>query len=270
MRAMDPALPPAGLATLILDEIPDSIRAARIARMRAERAVGSAAPVQLAPGDAAFAPLAEAARLMLAACPASPPPGVLAFAAFAAHLAGDKAEARRHADALLDITRAAGDNTVFELAKEVLTWTHPQKAVEIAERYMAGHHRKRGWARLVHDEASRRAEIEAVLAAEEDGGRAAAEMIRAMHQRVLEAPNVSREDMRRERARLARKMSEPLRPIADRAVAGAYLERALTELSRLNPADRAALGRALTELGRIDTSKDAASPQDGPASESTR
>jgi hypothetical protein len=68
--------------------------------------------------------------------------------------AGDEAEARRHADALLDITRAAGDGAVFEVAREVLTWTHPQEAVEIAERYAARSHRKRGWARLVRDVAS--------------------------------------------------------------------------------------------------------------------
>lgn len=188
--------------------------------------------------DVAFAPLAETARLMLAARPASPPPGVLAFAAVAAHCAGDEAEARRHADALLGITRAAGDGAVFELAREVLTWTHPQEAMEIAERYAGGPHRKRGWARLVRDVASFEAkgqalkhEIEAVFAAEEDGGRAASEMIQAMRQRVLEAPSFSWEDMRRDQARLARKVSEPLRPIADKVVLGAYLDRAFTELS---------------------------------------
>jgi hypothetical protein len=56
-------------------------------------------------------------------------------------------------------------------------------------------------------------------------------MFRAMRQRVLEAPSFSWEDMRRDQARLARKVSEPVRPIADRVVAGAYLDRAFTELS---------------------------------------
>ena len=253
-RAIDPALPPAGLAALILDELPDSIAAARIARTRAQRAEESATPAQWPHSDATFAPLAETARLMLAARPASPPPGVLAFAAVAAHFAEDEAEARRHADALLDITRAAGDDAVLELAEEVLSWTHPQEAVEIAERYAAQHHRKRNRARLVHDVASFEAEgqamkreVEAVFADEKDGGRAAAEMIRAAQQRVLEAPSFSREDMRRDQARLARKMSKPLRPIADRAVAGAYLERAFTELSMpttKDPADPDAAGKA--------------------------
>lgn len=241
-RAIDPALPPAGLAALILDELPDSIAAARIARTRAQRAEESATLEQLLHGDVTFAPLAETARLMLAARPASPPPGVLAFAAVAAHFAGDEAETRRHADALLGITRAAGDGAVFEVAREVLTWTHPQEAIGIAERYAAGPHRKRGWARLVRDVASFEAtgqalkrEIEAVFAAEEDGGHAASEMIQAMRQRVLDAPSFSREDMRRDQARLARKVSEPLRSITDRAVLGAYLDRAFTELSaRLN------------------------------------
>jgi hypothetical protein len=133
---------------------------------------------------------------------------VLAFAAVAAHFAGDEAEARRHADALLDITRAAGDDAVLDLAREVLTRTHPQVAVEIAERYAAGHHRKRNRARLARDVASFEArgqalkrEVEAVFAAEEDGGRAASEMFRAMSQRVLEAPSFSWEDMCRDQAR---------------------------------------------------------------------
>jgi hypothetical protein len=243
-RAIDPDLPPAGLAALIMDELPDSVAAARIARTRAQRAEESATPAQWLHSDATFAPLAETARVMLAARPASPPPGVLAFAAVAAHFAEDEAEARRHADALLDTTRAAGDDAVLELAEEVLSWTHPQQAVEIAERYAAQHHRKRNRARLVQDVASIQArgqavkrEVEAVFAAEKDGGRAAAEMLGAMRQRVLEAPSFGwedlRRDMRKDRARLARKMSEPLRSIADKAVAGAYLERALTELSRL-------------------------------------
>lgn len=186
---------------------------------------------------------------MLAACPAGPPPGVLAFAAVAAHFAGDGAEARRHADALLDITRAAGDDAFLEVASEVLTWTHPQEAAEIAERYAADH-RKREGTRLVHDmaslEAGRQAakrEIEAAFAAEEDGGRAAAEMLQAMHQRVLEAPSVSLEDMRRDQARLAEKTSGPLRPFTGRLVLGAYLDRAFTELS-----------------ARLSTSKDTADP----------
>ena len=237
-HAIDPAMQPAGLAALILDELPDSIAAARIARTRAQRAEESAAPAQWLQSDVTFAPLAEAARLMLAARPASPPPGGLAFAAVAAHFAGDEAEARRHADALLDVTRAGGDDAVLELTREVLTWTHPQEAVEIAERYAAGHHRKRERARLIHDVASLEAggqaakrEIEAVLATEKDGGLAAMEMLCATRQRVLEAPRVSREDMRKDQARLAKKMSKPLRPIAEKAVLGAYLERALTELS---------------------------------------
>ena len=97
---------------------------------------------------------------------------------------------------------------VLELAREVLTWTHPQEAVEIAERYAAGHHRKRERALLVHDMASLEArgqaakrEIEALFAAEEDGGRAAAQMLRAIRQRALEAPSLSPEDMIRLRSR---------------------------------------------------------------------
>ena len=237
-RAIDPALPPAGLAALILDELPDSIAAARIAGTRAQRIEESATPAQSPHSDVTFAPLTEAARLMLATRPASPPPGVLAFAAVAAHCAGEEAEARRHADALLVITRAAGDDAVLELAGEVLAWTDPQEAVEIAERYAAQHHSKRNRARSVHGVASFEAtgqalkrEMEAVLAAEKDGGRAAMEMLRAMRQRVLEAPSFSAEDVRREQARLARKMSEPLRPIADRVVVGAYLDRVFKELN---------------------------------------
>ena len=237
-RAIDPALTPAGLAALILDELPDSVAAARIARRLGERAEESASGAQFLDIEVMLAPLRETARLMLAAAPASPPPGVLAFAAIVAHLVGDEAEARRHADALLDVSRAAGDDAVLELAEEVLTWTHPQEAMEIAERYAAGHHGKRQRAEVVRDLAGGEAqgqrakrEIQAVLAAEKDGGRAAMEVFGAMRQRVLEAPSVSREDMRKDQAALARKVSPPLRPMADRAVAGAYLERAFIELN---------------------------------------
>jgi len=238
-RAIDPALSPAGLAALILDELPDSIAAARIARARAQRAEDSAPLAQWLQSYITFAPLAEAARLMLTARPVSPPPGVLAFAAVAAHFAEDEAGARRYADALLDMTRAARDDAILELAGEVLAWTHPQEAMEIAGRYTVGYHRQGERARMVHHvargEAGRQAakrEIEAVLAAEKDGGRAAREMLGAACRRVLEAPGrLSPADMYRDQAGLARKVSEPLRPIAGKAIACAYLERALTVLS---------------------------------------
>lgn len=96
------------------------------------------------------ATLAEAARLLLTACSgagltSSPslgglPPGVLAFVAVAAHANGDEEEEARHTQALLDLARVAGEGQV-KAAGNVLTWTHPNKAAEMARSYLLGHPR---------------------------------------------------------------------------------------------------------------------------------
>jgi hypothetical protein len=85
-----------------MDELADSTGTGLIARTRLQK-------------GAEPATLAETARLLVAACPGagraggpapgSLPPGVLAFAAVAAHASGDEAEEARHTQALLDLAR---------------------------------------------------------------------------------------------------------------------------------------------------------------------
>ena len=128
-RATDMALAPAGLAALITGELADSTDTGRIARARL--LLGSE------PGA-----LAETVRLLLAACAeGSPstgglPPGVLAFAAVAAHASGDEAQEARWTDALLDIARTAGEAGPVKVAEDVLIWTHPDRAFEMTGHYL--------------------------------------------------------------------------------------------------------------------------------------
>jgi hypothetical protein len=135
-RATDMALAPAALAALIMDELADSTGTGLIAHTRLQK-------------GAEPATLAEAARLLVAACPGvgradgpSPgnlPPGVLAFAAIAAHASGDEAEEARHTQALLDLARAFDDEAPLQVAGDVLFCTHPVEAAEMVRRYLLDH-----------------------------------------------------------------------------------------------------------------------------------
>jgi len=135
-RATDPALAPAALAALIMGELADSTGAGLIAHTRLQN---GAEPVALA----------EAARLLVASCagegraggpsPGSLPPGVLAFAAVAAHASGDEQEEARYTQALLDLARAAADDGPLQVAAGVLIWTHPVEAAELVRRYLVDH-----------------------------------------------------------------------------------------------------------------------------------
>jgi hypothetical protein len=127
-RATDMALAPAALAALIMDELADSTGAGVIAHARLRN-------------GAEPATLAEAARLLIAACPGADradglPPGVLAFAAVAAHAIGDEAEEARHTEALLDLARAFDDEAPMQVVGDVLWWTHPLEAAEMFRRYV--------------------------------------------------------------------------------------------------------------------------------------
>jgi hypothetical protein len=145
-RATDMALAPAGLAMLIAEELADSTDTGRIAHARLLQGAEPGA-------------LAETARLLLAACAeGSPstgglPPGVLAFAAVAAHASGDEAQEARWTDALLDVARTAGEAGPVKVAGDVLTWTHPDRAFEMTGDYLLAHpHDKRAfwiWHRIM-------------------------------------------------------------------------------------------------------------------------
>lgn len=136
-RAIDLALPPAALAALIMDGLTYWTGSGFIAYARLQR-------------GAPRATLAETSRLLLAACSdggcpdssgaATLPPGVLAFAAVAAHANGEEEEERSYMEALLEPTRAAGARRPPpEGAWDVLGWTHPAEAAEMIRRYLLDH-----------------------------------------------------------------------------------------------------------------------------------
>ena len=135
-RATDTALAPAALAALIMGELADSTGTGLIAHTRLQK-------------GAEPATLAEAARLLIAACPTagcgdeptpgSLPPGVLAFAAVAAHANGDEAEEARYTQALLDLARAFDDEAPLQVAGDVLICTHPVEGAEMVRRYLLDH-----------------------------------------------------------------------------------------------------------------------------------
>ena len=135
-RATDTALAPAALAALIMGELAVSTGAGLIAHTLLQK-------------GAEPATLAEAARLLIAACPGagradgpwpgSLPPGVLAFAAVAAHANGDEAEEARHTQALLDLARTFDDEAPLQVAEDVILFTHPVEAAEMIRRYLLDH-----------------------------------------------------------------------------------------------------------------------------------
>jgi hypothetical protein len=135
-RATDPALTPAALAALIMGELADSTGAGLIAHTLLQKGAEPAA-------------VAEAARLLIAACPAADaaegassvglPPGVLAFAAVAAHANDDEAAEARHTQALLDLARAFDDEAPLQVAGDVILFTHPVEAAEMVRRYLLDH-----------------------------------------------------------------------------------------------------------------------------------
>jgi len=136
-RATNPALEPTELAALIIEELAESTRTGLIAHTRLEDGTELAA-------------LAETAQLLLAAfayadpagspSPRNIPPGVLAFVAVAAHASGKEEEEARCTQALVDAPQAVGDEeTLKVVARDVLTWTDPGKAVNMLERYLVRH-----------------------------------------------------------------------------------------------------------------------------------
>jgi hypothetical protein len=135
-RAIDPELPPAALAALIMDGLADWTGTGFIASARLQRG----AP----PGT-----LAETSRLLLAACSIDNRPdsaglpilpfGVLAFVAAAAHANGEEEKEGSYMEALLESARAAGLERLLGSAANVLAWTHPAEAAELIRRYLLDH-----------------------------------------------------------------------------------------------------------------------------------
>lgn len=135
-RAIDPALSSAALAALIMDGLADWTGTSFIAYARLQRGSPPAT-------------LAETSRLLLSACSgdgcpdsswlAILPPGVLAFAAVAAHANGEEEEEGSYVEALVELARAAGVERPLGGAEDVLGWTHPAKAAEMTRRYLLDH-----------------------------------------------------------------------------------------------------------------------------------
>ena len=124
---LDPQASPAEVAELLAAELPDSIVAGTMMRMRGE--LGAPA------GEAA-----QIARLMLASAPEPPGAGTLAVAAWAAHHTGDEDAEHRYASELLARADADGDaGQRLEVIRSVLFRGHPGEACELIEPYLREH-----------------------------------------------------------------------------------------------------------------------------------
>ncbi len=125
-RLLDPQTPPAEVADLVAQSVPDVVYlAARMAQLRAEAGVE--------PQD-----VAEAGRQLLAAYPEQPPAGALAFAVVAAHVAGQEEEEHRLTAQLLD-TGDCDEGTWLNVLDYVVAPRHPDETAELIEPHLAEH-----------------------------------------------------------------------------------------------------------------------------------
>lgn len=127
-QLLDPGTQPAEVARLVAAEMADTPVAGAIARMRLDAGVPA--------GE-----LAEAARLLLLASAPEPSAlpglGVLAFAASAAHAAGDEDGEHRHTAAMLARADAEDDAAVrLEVIRSIAAIGHPGEAIELIEPHL--------------------------------------------------------------------------------------------------------------------------------------
>lgn len=125
----DPGTEPEEVARLILAEMSDSL------------IVGAAARLRLVAGVPA-GQLTEITRLLLASTPEPPGLGVLAFAASAAHAAGDEDGEHRYTAELLARAEAEDsedDALRLEVIRSIAAIGHPGEATELIEPYLRDH-----------------------------------------------------------------------------------------------------------------------------------
>lgn len=116
---LDPQTRPDEVARVVMAEMADTLAAGAIARMRGDMGVPA--------GE-----LAEAARLLLMGAPQTPDLGVLAFAASAAHAAGDEDGEHRHTAELLARAEAEDDVALWlEVIRSIALTGHPGEALEL-------------------------------------------------------------------------------------------------------------------------------------------
>lgn len=128
-QLLDPQTTPDDVARLISAEMPESLAAGAIARIRLSAGV----PV----GE-----LSEAARLLLADAESAPEPlglGVLAFAAAAVHAAGDEDSEDRYVAEMLARAEAGtehGEILRLEVIRSIAANEHSGEAIELIEPYL--------------------------------------------------------------------------------------------------------------------------------------
>jgi hypothetical protein len=126
-RLLDPRTGPADVAELLAADMPDTLTAGAVVKMRLSFGVPA--------GD-----IGETARLLLAAAPEPRGIGVLTVAAWAAHLAGDEDGEHRYARELLDRADAGGDAGMrLEVIRGISVRGHPGEACELIEPYLREH-----------------------------------------------------------------------------------------------------------------------------------
>jgi hypothetical protein len=126
-RLLDPQTPPAEVAALVAQSVPDMVYLA--ARLALRRVEAGADPQHMA----------EAGQCLLAAHPQEPPVGVLAFAAVAAHAGGQEAEEHRLTGQLLEAGRAVGEGAWLDVLDGVIAPSHPGETAELLEPYLIEH-----------------------------------------------------------------------------------------------------------------------------------
>jgi hypothetical protein len=126
-RLLDPKTGPAEAAELLAADMPDTLAAGAMVRMRLNLGV---------PAEE----IGETARLLLAVAPEPPGIGVLTVAAWAAHLAGDEDGEHRYARELLDRADTSGDTGMrLEVIRGVSVRGHPGEACELIEPFLREH-----------------------------------------------------------------------------------------------------------------------------------
>jgi hypothetical protein len=126
-RLLDPATSPADVAAILAAELPDSLAAGVMMKIR----LSSGVPVE---------EIAETARVMLASAAEQPRIGALSVAAWAAHVSGDEDAERGYAGELLSRADAADDADLrLEVIRAISVRGHPGEACELIEPYLREH-----------------------------------------------------------------------------------------------------------------------------------
>ncbi len=126
-RLLDPLTGPADVAGILAAELPDSLAAGAMMKIR----LSSGVPAE---------EIAQTARLMRASAPGPPRIGTLAVAAWAAHITADEDAEHGYASELLSRADAADDPDLrLEVIRAASSRGHPGEACELIEPYLREH-----------------------------------------------------------------------------------------------------------------------------------